>query len=104
MDPATGEQKVVGAIAAAVVGAAAWHAIAAWRGKDLGPEFAGEPDDGSGSGGRIHRGAARVATEVVPAVVRELTGQNQLTGQKMILPAGMQLPHTLPMRGRYVIM
>jgi hypothetical protein len=31
-------------------------------------------------------------------VVRELTGQ---TGQKTILPAGMQLPH---MPGRYVIM
>ena len=96
-DPAGGEQKAVGAIAAAVVGAAAWHAIAAWRGKDLGP--AGGLDDGSGE--RIRRGAARVATEVVPAVVRELTGQNELTGQKMILPAGMQLPH---MPGRYVIM
>jgi hypothetical protein len=95
-DPAAGEQKVVGAIAAAVVGAAAWHAIAAWRGKS-----AGGPGGAAGDDGEFSRAATRVAAEVVPAVVRELTGQNGQTGQKMILPPGMQLPH---MPGRYVIM
>jgi Caspase domain len=95
-DPAAGEQKVVGAVAAAVVGAAAWHAIAAWRGKS-----AGGPGGAAGDDGEFSRAATRVAAEVVPAVVRELSGQNGQAGQKMILPAGMQLPH-IP--GRYVIM
>ncbi len=94
-DPAGGEQK--GAIAAAVIGAAAWHAIAAWRGKDLDPAPAGGPD---GADDEMPRAATRIAAEVVPAVVRELTGQNEPTGQKMILPVGTQLP----MPGRYYIM
>jgi hypothetical protein len=99
-NPAGGEQKAVGAIAAAVVGAAAWHAIAAWRGKNLEPELGGGPD--GADGGELQRGATRVATEVVPAVVRELTGEHEPTDQKMILPAGMQ--RFLPTPGRYYIM
>jgi hypothetical protein len=95
-DPAAGEQKVLPAIAAAVVGAAAWHAIAAARGKS-----AGGPGGAAGDDGEFSRAATRVAAEVVPAVVRELTGQNGQIGQKMILPPGMQLPH---MPGRYIIM
>jgi hypothetical protein len=92
-DPAAGEQK--GAIAAAVIGAAAWHAIAAWRGKS-----AGGSGDATGEDGELSRAATRIAAEVVPAVVRELAGQNEPTGQKMILPAGMQ--PQVP--GRYYIM
>ena len=71
-DPAAGEQKVLPAIAAAVVGAAAWHAIAAARGKS-----AGGPDAAAGEDGGLSRAATRVSAEVVPAVVRELTGQNE---------------------------
>jgi hypothetical protein len=39
---------------------------------------------------------------VVPAVVEQLTGRNEPSGEKMILPPGMQLPRVLP--GRYILM
>jgi Caspase domain len=94
--PAGGEQK--GAIAAAIIGAAAWHAIAAWRGKDLDPAPAGGPNGAADD--ELSRAATRIAAEVVPAVVRELTGQNEPAGQKMVLPVGTQLP----VPGRYYIM
>jgi hypothetical protein len=95
-NPAGGEQK--GAIAAAIIGAAAWHAIAAWRGKDLDPAPAGGPNGAADD--ERSRAATRIAAEVVPAVVRELTGQNEPAGQKMVLPIGTQLP----VPGRYYIM
>jgi hypothetical protein len=78
---------------AAVAGTAVWHAMAAARGKGL---------DGSGGDDRIARAAARIAAEVVPAVVEQLTGRNEPSGEKMILPPGMQLPRVLP--GRYILM
>lgn len=78
---------------AAVAGTAVWHAMAAARGKGL---------NGTDGDDRIARAAARIAAEVVPAIVDQLTGRSEPSGEKMILPPGMQFPRVLP--GRYILM
>jgi hypothetical protein len=87
-DLAASDQKP---LSFATIGPVAQALIDAWRKKrkDLGPEFAGEPDDGAGD--KFPWGAAaRVAASVVPSLVGALTGKiyqgPQPPGRPQILP------------------